>query len=269
MHPLVFFNRKIYSPEQINLSALSSAALYGRGIFTTLAVYQRKPFLWEKHWRRLTANAARIRLDLSEFSEADIKLALSETIGQNQIENARARITFYDETAGRIWPSAVEGGTSVLITVADPRPPKNLRLSVSTYRINSASPLAGVKSCNYLEQILALEEAQAGDADEAVRLNERGAAAAACMANLFWIKNGKIYTSPVETGCLAGTTRELLLETQAIEEKIINLDELSEADEIFLTSSGLGIGKVASFDRKILENTLTSDIEREFSRLKT
>ena len=268
MHRFVSFNQKIQTPDQIDLSAVSSATFYGRNVFTTLAVYHQKPFLWEKHWRRLSENARKIRLDLSEFTEEQIKSALSETIRRNNVENARARITFFDETASGIWSSETNRRTSVLITTAELRETKNLRLTVSTYPINSKSPLAGVKSGNYLENILALEAARANDFDEAVRSNERGELASACLANLFWIKRGEIYTSALATGCLAGTTREFLLENYPIKEKIANLGELIEADEIFLTSSGAGIAKVVGFDQKILVNTLTNDLEKEFSRSK-
>ncbi|HEY0428975.1 MAG TPA: aminotransferase class IV [Pyrinomonadaceae bacterium] len=265
MHPFVSFNQKIQSSDKTNLHAVSAAAFYGRGVFTTLAIYRRKPFLWEKHWRRLIENASRIRLDLSEFSEEKIKAALADVINRNNAENARARITFFDESTSGIWSFETNRRTSVLITTADLRETKDLRLTVSPYRINSKSPLANIKSCNYLENVLALEEAKARDFDEAVRLNERGEVASACMANLFWIKSGKIFTAALETGCLAGTTREFLLENSRIEEKITTLDELIEADEIFLTSSGIGIGKATSFNKKILENTAARHIEKEFS----
>lgn len=266
MHRFVFFNRQIIPASDATLSIISSAALYGKGVFTTLAVYRGKPFLWDKHWRRLSENAAKINLNLSDISEEKIRSALAETILRNKIENARARITFFDEAPSGIWSFEIDRRTSVLMTTADFREAKELHLTVSGYRINSASPLANVKSCNYLENLLALESAKADGADEAVRFNERGEAAAACMANLFWIKSGKIRTPALGTGCLAGTTREFLLENYPVEEKIAFPDELADADEIFLTSSGIGIAKVISFNKKILETTMTNVIQEEFSR---
>jgi branched-subunit amino acid aminotransferase/4-amino-4-deoxychorismate lyase len=241
MHSFASFNLKIQTPEQINLSAISSAAFYGRGVFTTLAIYDEKPFLWEKHWRRLTENAAKIKLDISRFSEDDIDDALRALINQNQIKNARARITFFDESASGIWKFATNRTTSVLITTADFQATKDFHLTVSPYPINSKSPLANVKSCNYLENVLALEAAKAENFDEAVRLNERGEITSACMANLFWIKGEQIFTPALETGCLAGTTREFLMEKVSVQEVKAKMIDLHEADEIFLTSAGLGI----------------------------
>jgi branched-chain amino acid aminotransferase len=269
MHAFASFNQKIHSPEEINLSAVSSAAFYGRGVFTTVAVFGGKPFLWEKHWRRLIENAAKIGLNLSEFSEKSVKKAFSEIIVQNGLENARARITFFDESAGGVWSFETNRKTSLLITTADFRAAKDLRLTVSPYPFNSKSPLAGVKSCNYLENLLALEEAKQRGFDEAVRLNERGEIVSACLANLFWIKDAKIFTPALKTGCLAGTTREFLLETLSSEEKTVTLEELNEADEIFLTSAGIGVGKVSSLNENFFKSVITNSLIKEFPNIKT
>ncbi|CAN5530827.1 branched chain amino acid--2-keto-4-methylthiobutyrate aminotransferase [soil metagenome] len=266
MHRFASFNQKIFAPEQINLSAISSATLYGRGVFTTVAIYNQKPFLWEKHWRRLIENAQKIGVDLSEFSEISVKTSLFELIQANKIENLRARITFFDESASSIWSFETDKKTSLLITTADFQNMKeNLHLTVSPYEINSKSPLANVKSCNYLENILALEDAKRRGFDEVLRVNEKGAVVSASMANLFWIKDQKIYTSTLETGCLAGTTREFLLETQTIEEKYIDLANLLKADEIFLTSAGIGIKNIIKINEKSFENSISSGFQTKFS----
>ncbi len=98
-----------------------------------------------------------------------------------------------------------------------------------------------MKSCNYLENILALEDAKAKNFDETVRLNEKGEIVSACMANIFWKKNGAIYTPSLETGCLNGTTREFILENFKVAETKAQLKALKKADEIFLTSAGIGV----------------------------
>jgi branched-subunit amino acid aminotransferase/4-amino-4-deoxychorismate lyase len=271
MHVFASLNQKIHSPDQINLSAISAAAFYGRGIFTSLAIYNQKPFQWEKHWRRLVENAAKIKLDVSDFSEENVKTALFEIIHQNKLENARARVTFFDETASGIWSFATNRTTSLLITTADFREAeKSLRLTVSPYRVNSQSPLVGVKSCNYLENILALENAKENGFSEAVRLNERGEIVSACMANIFWAKDGEIFTPAPETGCLEGTTRSFLIESakeinfEVIEAKT-QLEELLKSDEVFLTSAGIGIASVNKIDEKTFENEITAKLQKLFN----
>ncbi len=99
---------------------------------------------------------------------------------------------------------------------------------------------------------MAFEEAKVRGFDEAVRLNERWEVASACMANVFWLKDGKLHTPSVGTGCLAGTTREFILETLDCDEVEATIAELNSADDIFLTSAGLGVIQVAEFDGKVM-----------------
>ena len=203
MHNFVFFDKKVFLNSDSKIAAVSSAALYGKGVFTTLAIKERKAFLWEKHWRRLNDNAGKIGVDLSAFSEEFLIDALDRLIEKNVIETARARITFFDESASRIWHFETERKTGLLIVTDNLREtPENFRLTVSRFPVNSASPLTGVKSCNYLENILALDEAKRRGFDEAVRINERGEIVSACMANIFWRKDGKLFTPSLKTGCL-------------------------------------------------------------------
>lgn len=250
IHENIFFNNQFLSAENIFLSALSSAALYGKGIFTTLVIYDSKPFLWKKHWERLTENANKLGIDLTEFSEESVKNSLSEIISKNKITNARARITFFDESASGVWKFETNKKTSLLITTGDLRPnAENFQLTISPFRVNSTSPLVGVKSCNYLENILIFDDAKAKGFDEAVRLNERGEIVSACLANIFWIKNERIFTPDLETGCLKGTTRSLIIENFPVEETKAKLAELNNAETVFLTSSGLEILKIAEIGK--------------------
>lgn len=253
MHALAVFNYETISAEKLFLSAASSAALYGKGVFTTVAIYDSKPFLWEKHWRRASAHAEKIGVGLSAFSEAEVKASLLEIVRKNKAVDGRARITFFDESASRIWSASAKNKTSFMIQTADFRNvAENFRLAVSPFPINSKSPLAGVKSCNYLENIFASEEAGRNGFDEAVRLNERGEIASAATANIFWTKGNKIYTPDLQTGCLAGTTREFICENFPVAQAKASAAELNEADEIFLTSAGIGVVRVVEFQTRKL-----------------
>lgn len=257
MHEFAVLNNQIVSAENTFLDAASPAAFYGRGIFTTVAIYNSQPFLWAKHWRRITENVGKIGIDLTNFPQKKIVDSLGEIVAANKIIDARARITFFDESSISIWRTEQKTRTRFLINTADFRKsPEQFRLTVSPFRSNSTSPLSGVKSCNYLENILALEQAKARGFDEAVRLNERGEIVSACMANIFWLKNSEIFTPSLETGCLAGTTREFVLENYPVCEKKAKLNELAEADSIFLTSAGIEIVQAAEFQEKKLSGNL-------------
>jgi branched-subunit amino acid aminotransferase/4-amino-4-deoxychorismate lyase len=253
MHKFISFNGEICSPADANVPALSSAALYGWGIFTSLAIYDGHPFLWEKHWGRLRQYAEAVGIDISQVLERDVYLDLLAVIYANKLADARARITFFDNSAG-FWNCAASDQTNVMIATADFRDlPDDFRLTVSPYRLNSSSALVGIKSCNYLENLLAWEKAKEAGFDEAARLNERGEVTSGCIANIFWVKGGRLYTPSLNTGALSGTTRAHVLEL-AREEGIecleveAPLSMLLAADECFLTSAGVGIRNIAQVD---------------------
>jgi branched-subunit amino acid aminotransferase/4-amino-4-deoxychorismate lyase len=227
----------------------TNASLYGKGVFTTIAIIEGGPFLWEKHWRRLADNAAKLGVDISEFDEAEVLKGLAEEVEKSGLVNGRARITFSDESQTEIWSRDSAKKTSLSIITAGPRKiPENFKLTVSPHCISTTSPLAGIKSCNYLEQLMAYDEAKNRGFDEAIRLNERGELTSACMANLFWLKNERLYTPSLTTGCLAGTTREFVLEKLECAEVEADLTELNEAEAVFLTSAGIGIAAVGAFN---------------------
>ena len=232
----------------------SQARLYGKGIFTTIAIVDAAPLFWEKHWQRLTANASTLEIDISEYSESEACETLTREIESSGLKDGRARVTFYDESPSEIWSDRNERKTSRSIITAKSREiPKDFKLTISPHRVNTTAPLAGIKSCNYLEHLMSLDEAKRRGFHEAIRLNERGEVVSACMANLFWTKDGKLFTPSLRTGCLAGTTREYILENIECKEVEVGIDEINRADSIFLTSAGLGIARVREFDGKRLD----------------
>lgn len=252
-HRFAAAGNTIIDAADMRIAGASDGALYGKGIFTTIAIYGGKPYLWEKHWRRLTTNAAKMEIDLSGFTEQSAADALTELIETNKVSRGRARMSFVDESAGAIWNFGEKKGTNLIILTADPRKAAPApMLTISPYMINTASPLAGVKSLNYMENILAMTEARGRLFDESIRVNERGEAASACLANIFWLKNKKLFTPSLKTGCLPGTTREFVLENLACEEVENGIEELQMADEIFLTSAGIGVVQASEFDGRKL-----------------
>lgn len=230
---------------------LANSTLYGKGVFTTVAIYDGEPFLWDKHWRRLKDNASRIDLNLDEYSEAFTKKSLTDALSKNKITNGRARITFFDETESAIWRDETKQKTSLsIITGAMRTVPENFHLTISPYTVNSQSPLAGIKSCNYLDKILALDEARSRAFHEAIQLNERGEITSATMANIFWLHDNRLYTPSLKTGCIPGTTREFILENLACRETEATIDMMRSADAIFLTSAGIGVVQISEFESK-------------------
>ncbi|MEO7660701.1 MAG: aminotransferase class IV [Pyrinomonadaceae bacterium] len=238
------------------MSFATNINLHGKGEFTTIAVFDGTIFLWEKHWRRLTTNANHLGIDIAAYSQESVFALLEEAVRVAGITKGRARITILDHSPSPIWSDSREQKTEVsIVTAAFRKVPENFRLTASPYLTNSLSPLAGVKSCNYLEKILTLSEAKSRGFDEAILVNERGEITSAAMANVFWLKDGQLFTPSLKTGCLAGTTREFVLENLECREAEAGQSELETADAIFLTSAGLGVTQVAEFESKVFQKT--------------
>lgn len=281
MHPVISLNKTMVEATKARLAPVSSAMLYGRGVFTTLAIYDARPFLWSKHWQRLTAHAGKLDIDVSGCTEKSVGDALKKLIAVNQVKEGRARVILLARSGRDFWKAKMAGlrKTDLLIMTGNPHKVSRngLSLAVSPYRVSTFSPLSGIKSLNYLEHVLSWEEAQSRDFDEAVVLNERGEIASATTANLFWAKNGTVHTPTLSSGALAGITRECVIEIARkhfipLVEGIYEMADLTDADEIFLTSSGLGVAPVTTFDfrRYAVEagNTVTA-IRQAFGKMTT
>jgi len=173
------------------------------------------------------------------------------------VKDGRARVILLARSGRDGWRAQKESTrkTDLLVMTSEAQKISRagLSLAVSPYRCNTFSPLAGIKSLNYLDQVLAWEEAQAREFDEAVMLNERGEIVSATMANIFWVKEGTIHTPALSTGALAGVTRGAVIELAAknfipLIEGVYELADLTEAEEIFLTSASYGVAPVTTFD---------------------
>ena len=244
---LVYYNNSLVPSATIGAS--TSAALYGKGVFTTVRICDGDPFLWPKHWWRLRESSEKLGISLEGVAEDETHQALGELIRSNGITNGRARLTFFDESESVLWATHLKPGVSLLIMTAALVPHSNaFRLTLSPYPISSRSPLIGIKSCNYLDKLMTKREAKDRGFDECVQLNERGDVVSASMANIFWLRDGQLFTPSLATGCLPGTTREFILENVNCEEVEADIDTLRTADEIFLTSAGLGVVQVQEFD---------------------
>jgi aminodeoxychorismate lyase len=257
MHPVIYLNKVMLEATKARVAPVSSAMLYGRGVFTTVAIYNAKPFLWSQHWHRLKDHAQRLNIDCAGANERNVGEAVQKLLAVNQVKDGRARVILLARSGRDVWRAQKESArkTDLLIMTSEVQKVSRagLSLAVSPYRCNTFSPLAGIKSLNYLDQVLAWEEAQAREFDEAVTLNERGEIVSATMANIFWVREGTIHTPALSTGALAGVTREAVIELAAkqfipVIEGVYDLADLTEAEEIFLTSASYGVAPVTTFD---------------------
>lgn len=257
MHPVIYLNKSLVEAQKARIAPVSSALLYGRGVFSTVAIFAGRPFRWSQHWARLEEHAGRLSIDCSELDEGSMGSGLKRLISLNKVRDGRARVNLLARSGLDIWKMKASSPekTDVLIMTAEsrPEPSSGSTLAVSPYRVNTASPLVGIKSLNNLERVLSWEEAQGRDFDDAVMLNERGEIVSATQANIFWTKDGTLYTPSLSCGVVAGITRAATIELAnklfiPVIEGVYELSDLTEADEIFLTSSAIGIAVVTTFD---------------------
>lgn len=243
--------------SKARIAPISSALLYGRGVFTSVAIYGGRPFLWPEHCARLMEHADRTRVDRSAYSESGLATCLQKLIGVNRVVDGRARVVLLANKGRDEWMTKASPTrkTDLLLMTADARkvPESGLTLTVSPYRINSVSALTGIKSISSLDQILSWEEARARDFNDAVLLNERGELVSTAMANLFWVKEGTVHTPSLTTGAVAGVTRERVITLAGelaipLVEGVYELNDLADADEVFLTSAAIGVARVTTFD---------------------
>ncbi len=257
MHPVIYLNKTMVEATRARVAPVSSAMLYGRGVFTTVAIYSGRPFLWPAHWERLYQGAERLSIDRSGLTEAGIGKAVEKLVTVNEVETGRARVILLARENRDFWRPARPGSrqTDLLIMTADQQQIRaaGLSLAVSPYRTNSSSPLVGIRSLNYLDHVLSWEEAQVREFDEAIMLNERGEIVSATMANIFWVGDGTVHTPTMNTGAFPGVTRGTVMDLAKkmfipVLEGVYELSDLADADEIFLTSASLGVGLVTTFD---------------------
>ena len=237
------------------MPAVNAATLYGRGVFTTVAIHKSRAFLWDAHWSRLLAHAERAGVEC-DFGDNETAVMLARLVEANKVEEGRARVLLLSRAVRGRWRYEGEEGRAadLLMMTSDPWPaPETLALTVSPYRVNSCSPLAGIKTTGNLERVMAWEEARGRDFDEAVTINERGEVVSATMANIFWVRDGTLHTPALQTGALDGITRARVLQLAEelgipVVEGVNELAQLGDADEIFLTSSGLGVSIATTYD---------------------
>ena len=253
MHDRIWLNGAIVPLAEARLGPASAGALYGWGVFTTLGVAGARARAFGPHWERLAAHAVRARVPLA-WSREEVAGGLAALVAESGVVEGRARVTLL-RASGGVGAAPAERDADAMIFVAEraPRPGAPLALSVSPHRVNTASPLAGVKATAYVAHLMSLDEARGRGFDEAVLLNERGEVVEATAANLFWARGGELFTPSLATGCVAGVTRRFVLEAAArrrvrVTEGSYPLVALGEADEVFLTNSTWGLRPVAELD---------------------
>lgn len=246
---MFIFDSKLVNGNYIDLSINSESLNYGFSIFETLKLYDGKAQLLKEHINRLN----------NSLSSLNINYKLDIEITANDIEEL---ICTLDVTKGAIKIFVLEndGSYHTLISYSSRVYQAKLykrgyKVILSQYRTNELSAFTYHKTANYGDNILALRDAKSKGYDEVIFRNSKDFISEGSLSNIFIVKDDTVYTPCIESGILDGIMRKFvikILEDLDIEiiEKQISLEELENADEIFLSNSLMNIMPVSTLDAK-------------------
>jgi len=233
-------NGKAIPKPQAKVSIFDNSLFYADGLFETLMAVGDRVIFLEDHLDRLEKGARLIHLALP-YARDQIRRWICETNRKNKDSIKKIRITV---TAGdsAFWAGKRTNSRVIIITTGYEPPTKPFCLTVSPFRVDQGSPFRNVKTLSFIIEMTSRKRAYSSKYDDAILLNRAGNVAEATSANIFWIRNGTLFTTPTSSGCLEGMTRKHILElakTHRIPARVknISLTGLLRADEIFITSS--------------------------------
>jgi len=270
MKEFIYINGALVLREEARISPLDRGILYGYGLFETMRSYGGHVFSLDRHLARLMHSAGKIGLNAGLDPDA-IGQAIYKTLEANECPDARIRLTVLAGEGERGLTLPTPGALTIIIVaerlvLPPPRAYKEgLCAVVASTRRNSRSLLAGIKSINYLDNLVAQSEAVTAGADQAILLNELGFVAECSTSNIFMVVGGQLLTPSVESGILPGVTREKVIELAlnlgvAVVEEEISLAVLLRADEAFMTNSIIEVMPVTAVDGKPVGSGMVGEI---------
>ena len=242
------------------ISARDHGFTVGDGVFETMKVVDGVPFALTRHLRRLARSAARLGLTMPD--DTLLRAAITDTLGPGV---GRVRVTI---TGGDGPPGSDRGdGLPTVVVVASPATAwdGNADICVVPWTRNEHSAVAGAKTTSYAENVVALTYAHEHGCSEAVFANTRGELCEGTGSNIFVVAGGQVLTPPLSSGCLAGITRELVIEWSGAREEPLLIEILQSADEVFLTSSTRDVQPVGRIDTRTLDvGPVTARVRADF-----
>ena len=255
----IFLNDRFVPREEALVSVFDHGFLYGDGIYETLRAYDGRVFMLQQHLARLQRSAKLIGLELP-IPEKDWPNLVSDAIARNGLHDAYLRITVSRGT-GEIGLDPALCPKPTVVIIAKPfqaYPPhlftKGVSLVTTTVHRNLATALSPqIKSLNFLNNILAKQEATKAGAFDGLMLNAEGHLTECTTSNVFFVQGGRLCTPSVACGILDGITRDVVL-TLAREKNIPTEEHhympeaLRQSDEAFLTNTTFEIMPVCEID---------------------
>ncbi len=270
----ICFNGKFFSADEPVLLASNRGYRYGDGLFETMKVQQGNILLADYHFERLYTGIAMLqfempRLFLRQRTEDEIlhlcKKNKCEQLGRVRLSVFRGNGGLYDEEKAlqyliECWP--LNESVSKLNE-------NGLVIDIYSEAEKSCDKFSNLKSANFLPYSMAALYAKEKKVNDCLVLNSTGSIADSTIANLFVIKNGIIVTPGLDEGCVNGVMRRHLLKEMQnagydTREVAVSVNDLANADEVFLTNAINGIRWVRQFRDKLYTNIKTTEIYNRF-----
>jgi branched-chain amino acid aminotransferase len=272
----ICLNGKIVPDQAPVLPASNRGYRYGAGLFETMKVIQGKIGLANFHFERLICSLQILKISLpKQITIERLEKEIKELCEENSC-SARARVRFsvsggngglYDSDNEftyliECWPL-----DDAFSTLNEP----GLIIDVFPDARKSIDKFSNLKSASCLPYVMAALWAKENKLNDALILNAGEKICDATIANIFWVKDGVVFTPPLSEGCINGVMRRyLLMNLQTIQYKVheekLKVFDLEEADEVFLTNAISGIRWVKQFRKKIYGSQLTEKIYTELIR---
>jgi len=276
--PIVYINGLFWTIDKANISVLDRGFTYGDGLFETMRVYSGKIFRLEHHLDRLFQSARSIFIELP-ITKNEIQSAIYAAIKLNGLSDSIVRLTV---TRGELGSGVNVDYSSPPTIVILVKPVK--AISKKTYKegigiklykksaIRTQGISNKIKSCNYLSNIILRENALKENFFEAVLLDHNHNVTEGTISNIFIIKNNQLKTPILNEFVLSGIIRQAILDlclenNIPFKEDRITERELYEADELFLTNSGIEILPVRNINHHKLKNKGTRPMTKHIHML--
>jgi branched-chain amino acid aminotransferase len=260
----VYVNGAIAPADKAVIPVYDHGFLYGEGVYETLRTYNRVPFLYDRHMRRLRESARHLHLDVP-FADEQMYRDIEKTVeAAGELQEAYIRVLLtrgvgeltYDVTATPI--------PSVIIIVkpideaSDRAVSQGIRVSlVSVLRNHPGSVNPIIKSNNLLNNALAMQEAHRRGAEEGLMCNYRGELSECSQSNFFVVRKGVALTPKSEAGLLEGVTRAFMFDVGReagidVREETLFPRDLDSLDEAFITSTTRELSPVVEIDERVI-----------------
>lgn len=276
MNSYINFNGKILRSDRPVIHADNRGFRYGDGVFETIRVIKNRIIFSDFHFERLFSGIKLLQFDVpASFTESKLSHEVESLCKKNKDQlSARVRLVVF-RSDGSLSDPRPEHPDYIIQSASLPPinseiKEKGLVLGLYPESRKSLDIFSNLKSNNYLLYVMAARYAKTHQYGDCLVLNTSGRVCESTIANIFCIKNAKIYTPPLSEGCVAGVTRRFLLEKMRnekypIEEKQMDLEFVESSEEIFLTNAINGIRWVDKLGERRYDNKITRQLYQQLA----